>query len=87
MRTELQTPSPAMTQAASQAKWTGRELNQILANNLVPNGDGAIMVVIGGHLGKLTALQWECELYIGRSKASCYRWIWMAIAFESRTRR
>ena len=37
------------------------ELNQILANNLVPNGDD-------GHLRTFTTLQWECELYNGRPK-------------------
>ena len=41
------------------------ELNQILANNLVPNGDD-------GHLRTFTTLQWECELYNGRPKARCH---------------
>ena len=59
MRLELQIP------AMTQAKWTVGELNQILANKLVPHGDG-------GHLRTFTTLQWECELYNGRPKASCY---------------
>ena len=46
--TELQIP------AKKEAKWTVGELKQILANNLVPNGDG-------GHLRTVTTLQWECE--------------------------
>ena len=53
VRAELQIP------AMTQAKWTVEELNQILANNLVPNADG-------GHLRTFTTLQWECELYNGR---------------------
>jgi hypothetical protein len=51
--------------AMKEDKWTVGELNQILANNLVPNGDG-------GHLRTFTTLQWECELYNGRPKARCY---------------
>ena len=52
MRTELQIPD------MTQAKWTVGELNQILANNLVPNGDG-------GHLRSFTTLQ-------ARVKTTCY---------------
>ena len=44
MRAELQIP------AMTQAKWTVGELNQILANNLVPNCNG-------GHLRKFTTVQ------------------------------
>lgn len=51
--------------AKKEAKWTVGELNQILASNLVPNGDG-------GHLRTFATLQWECELYNGRPKARCY---------------
>ena len=51
--------------AITQAKLTVGELNQILANNLVPNGDR-------WHLRTFTTLQWECELYHGRPKARCY---------------
>ena len=57
--TELQIP------AEKEGKWTVGELNQILANNLVPNGDG-------GHLRSFTVLQWECEHYNSRQKARCY---------------
>ena len=59
MRAELQ------ISAMTQDKWTVGELNQILANNLVPGGDG-------GHLRTFTTLQWECEHYNGRPKARCY---------------
>ena len=55
MQAELQIP------AMTQAKWTVGELNQILANNLMPNGDG-------GHLRTITTLQWECELYKANPK-------------------
>ena len=48
MCSELQIP------AMTEDKWTVEELNQILANNLVPGGDG-------GHLRTFTTLQWECE--------------------------
>ena len=52
---------PAMTRA----NWTVGELNQILANNLVPNGDG-------GPLRTLNTLQLECEFHNDRPKARCY---------------
>ena len=63
MRAELQILANF---AMTQAKWTVWELNQILANNLVPNGDG-------GHLRTLTILQWKCELYNARPKARRYQ--------------
>ena len=49
----------------TQANWNVWELNQVLANNLVPNSDG-------WHLKTFTTLQWEFELYNGRPKARCY---------------
>ena len=57
--TELRIP------AKKEAKWTAGELNQILANKIVPNRDG-------GHLNTFTTLQWECKHYNGRPKARCY---------------
>ena len=66
--------------AMTQDKWTVAELNQILANNLVPGGDG-------GHLRTFTTLQWECEYYNGRPKARCYPFAWTAMAFEAGIRR
>ena len=51
--------------AKTAAQWTVGELNNILANNLVPNQ-------YGGHLRTFTTLQWECEHYRGRPKEQCY---------------
>ena len=47
-------------------KWTVEELNTVLENNLVASGS------TGGHIRTFGAIQWECELYRGRPKASCY---------------
>jgi len=52
-------------------KWSVKELNDILLNNLVecksPNkGEGT------GHLRTFGAVQWENDLFNGRPKARCY---------------
>ena len=47
-------------------KWTVEELNQILFKTLVSSGPSS------GHLRTFGAIQWECELYRGMPKASCY---------------
>jgi hypothetical protein len=47
------------------AQYTVLQLNNILANNLVPNRNG-------GHLRTFTTLQWESDDYRGRPKARCY---------------
>ena len=73
MRAELQIP------AMTQAKWTVGELNQILANNLMPKGDG-------GHLRTFAALQWECQLYNGRTIARFYQFATLLDVHPSRFR-
>lgn len=48
------------------AQWSVGELNNILHENLVPCG------VKGGHLRTFGMIEWECDLYRGRTRARCY---------------
>lgn len=48
------------------AQWSVGELNNILHQNLVPCGGN------GGHLRTFGMIEWECELYKGRTRARCY---------------
>ncbi len=44
--------------------WAAAELNTIITGNLVGGSHG--------HLHTFACIQWECDLFNGRSKARCY---------------